>query len=182
MKSHRRILSGVLICAAAITAFAMQARKEPRPPKFVPYTILWRMRERYVDGRIVDTYVERRSYSSDGNWRGFVQSAAGSRIDRVGEAGRGVFIVDGKSKEKRFHWPYPGHPRDKPKESKDYVRTEIVLGYSADVLRYEQEGKTHELYRAPDLNGDIIKTVYRDKDVTRTLEPVSIIPGEPPPE
>ncbi|MCA1642201.1 MAG: hypothetical protein LC785_09685, partial [Acidobacteria bacterium] len=68
-----------------------------------------------------------------------------------------------------------------PKESKDYVRTETVLGYSAEVLRFEQGDRTHELYRAPDLNGDIIKTVYRDKTLTRTLEPVSIILGEPPP-
>jgi hypothetical protein len=180
MRSHQRILLAVFVCAAALTAFAMQARKAP-PPKVVPYTILWRMREQYGDGRVVDTYVERRYYSSDGNWRGFVQSATGSRIDRVGEAGRGVFIVDAKTREKRFHSPFPGHPNDKPKESKNYVRTETVLGYSADVLKYEQGDKTHELYRAPDLNGDIIKTVYRDKTLTRTLEPVSIVLGEPPP-
>jgi hypothetical protein len=182
MKSHQRILLGFFICETALAAFAMQARKEMPSPKFVPYTLTWRMRERYSDGRIVDTYMEKRYYSSDGNWHGFTQSATGSRMDRVGEAGRGVFIVDSKTKEKHFHSPFPGHPRDKPKESKDYVRTEMVLGYSADVLKYEQGDKTHELYRAPDLNGDIIKTVYRDKDVTRTLEPLSIILGEPPPK
>lgn len=145
------------------------------------------MREQYSDGRIVDTYIvdtymEKRYYSSDGNWYGFTQSATGARMDRVGEAGRGVFIVDSKTKEKRFHSPFPRHPRDKPKESKNYVRTGTVLGYSTDVLKYEQGDKTHELYRAPDLNGDIIKTVYRDKTLTRTLEPVSIIMGEPPPK
>jgi hypothetical protein len=62
------------------------------------------------------------------------------------------------------------------------VRAETVLGYGTDVLKYEQGDKTHELYRAPDLNGDIIKTVYRDKTLTRTLEPVSIILGESPPK
>jgi hypothetical protein len=49
-------------------------------------------------------------------------------------------------------------------------------------LKYDQGDKTHELYRAPDLNGDIIKTVSRDKTLTRTLEPVSIILREPPPK
>lgn len=178
MNSFRRILLAVFICGGALAAFAVQAHKQQ--PKFVPYTIMWRMRVQYSDGRIVDTYIEKRYYSSDGNWRGFVQSAMGARIDRVGEAGRGVFIIDGKTKERRFQEPFPGHPHDKPKESKNYARTETVLGYTVDVLRYEQGDKTHELYRAPDLNGDIIKTVYRDKTVTRTLEPVSIVLGEPP--
>jgi hypothetical protein len=182
MKYRKVILLGIFACVAAlaIAAFAMQAQK-PKPAKFVPYTITWRMTERYNDGRVVDTYMEKRYYSSDGNWRGFSQSANGSRINRVGEAGSGVFIVDNKTKEKHFQSPFPGHPHDKPKESKNYARTETVLGYSVDVLRYEQGDKVHELYRAPDLNGDIIKTVYCDKDVTRTLEPVNIILGEPSP-
>jgi hypothetical protein len=181
MKSHHRILTGVFISVAvlALATFAMQGRKQPQ--NVVPYTIMWRMREQYSDGRVVDTYMEKRYYSSDGNWRGFVLSATGSRIDRMGEAGRGVFIVDGKTKEKHFQSPFPGHGHDKPKESKHYARTESVLGYSADVLKFEQGDATHELYRAADLNGDIIKTVYRDQMVTRTLEPVSIILGEPPP-
>lgn len=183
MKTHTRTALGISICLASLTlaAFATQARKQP-PPKVVPYTIAWRMREQYNDGRVVDTYMERRYYSSDGNWRGFIQFNNGFRIEKVAEAGSGVFIIDRKTKEKRLQSPFPERPNDKPKESKHYARTETVLGYSADVLKYDQGDKTHELYRAADLNGDIIKTVYRDKTMTRTLEPVSIIPGEPPPK
>ena len=182
MSTHKRTALAVALCVAplALAAFAMQARREP--PKYAPYTILWRMREQSRDGRVVDTYVERRYYTSDGNWRGFIQFNNGFRVERVAEAGRGVFILDSKTKERRFHSPFPERPRDEPKESKHYARTETVLGYSADVLRYEQGGKTHELYRATALNGDIIKTVYRDKTLTRTMEPVSIITGEPPPK
>ncbi|MDT7602422.1 MAG: hypothetical protein QOF61_419 [Acidobacteriota bacterium] len=182
MKAHKKIIFGVAIgiVTSTIAAFALEVQRH-KLPNFIPYTITWRMREQHSDGSVVDTYMEKRYYSSDGNWRGFVQSAMGSRIDRVGEAGRGVFIIDSKTKEKHLQSPFPGHPHDKPKESKDYVRTETILGYIADVLRYEQGGKTHELYRAADLNGDIIKTVYRDQTVTRTLEPVSIVLGEPPP-
>jgi hypothetical protein len=182
MRNYRRILFSILISATVLTvaALALQPKKS-KPTKFVPYTITWRMREQHSDGSVVDTYMEKRYYSSDGNWRGFIQFNNGFRVERVAESGRGVFIIDNKTKEKRLQSPFPERGNGDAKKDKNYARSESVLGHNADVLKYGQGDATHELYRAADLNGDIIKTVYHDQTVTRTLEPVSIILGEPPP-
>ncbi|MFL6229837.1 MAG: hypothetical protein ACJ741_13780 [Pyrinomonadaceae bacterium] len=182
MKAHKKIIFGVAIgiVTSTIAAFAIEVQRH-KSPNFVPYTITWRMREQHSDGSIVDTYMEKRYYSSDGNWRGFIQFNNGFRVERVAESGRGVFIVDPKTKAKRLQSPFPERGNGDLKKDKHYTRSEPVLGHNADVLKFEHAGATHELYRAADLNGDIIKTVYHDATVTRTLEPVSIVLGEPPP-
>jgi hypothetical protein len=182
MRNYRRILFGILISATVLTVAALALQpKKPKPTKFIPYTITWRMREQHSDGSVVDTYIEKRYYSSDGNWRGFIQFNNGFRVEREAESGRGVFVVDPKTKAKRLQSPFPERGNGDPKKDRNYARSESVLGHNADVLKFERGGATHELYRAADLNGDIIKTVYHDQTVTRTLEPVSIILGEPPP-
>jgi hypothetical protein len=179
MKSYKRILLGAAVCVTtlAVAALAVQTR-EPKPHKFVPYTITWRMTEQYADGRVVQTYTETRSTSADGTWHSVILFPDGQSIERVAEAG-GIFGVDRRTGERRLQGQSSERLRGDARGHKNRVRSERVLDQEVEVLRFEQDGKSHELYHARRLNNDIIKTVYRDKDVTRVLEPISIIPGEP---
>jgi hypothetical protein len=161
-----------------VAAFAIQAQ-QPKPAKFVPYTIRWQMTEYYTDGRVVQTYTETRTTTPDGNWHSVIHFPNGTTIERIAEAGSGVFGVDRRTGERRLQGQFPDRLRGDAQGHKNHVRSERVLDQEVEVLRFEQDGKSHELYHARHLNNDIIKTVYRDKDVTRVLEPVSIVLGEP---
>lgn len=179
MKSDKRILFGATLCVAtlAVAAVAVQTHK-PAAAKVVPYTITWRMKEYYADGRVVQTYTETRSTSADGNWRSVILFPNGQSIERVAEAGS-IFGVDRRTGARRLQGQSSERLRGDARGHKNHVRSERVLDQEVEVLRFEQGGKSHELYHARRLNNDIIKTVYRDKDVTRVLEPISIILGEP---
>jgi hypothetical protein len=177
--SHKRLVAGLLACGALLAVAALVALAQ-KPKRVVPYTVTWQMTEYYRDGRVVQTYTETRSNYSDGNWRSVVRFPNGRAVERVAEAGGGVFGIDPKTGERRYQTPFPERLAGDAKRHPKWARTEQVAGYDVEVLRFEQDGKSHELYHAPALNNDIIKTVYRDQDVTRVLEPISVKKGEPP--
>lgn len=178
MKSRKGILFGALICVAtlSVAVLAMQGRQQPR---FVPYTITWQMTEYHSDGRVAPTYTETRSNYSDGHWRSIIRFPNGLTVERIAEPGKGVFAVDQKTGERRFNSPFPERLRGDPLRHETWARTERLDGYRAEVLKFGRGEKSHELYHAPRLNNDIVKTVYRDKEVTRVLEPILLLLGEP---
>jgi hypothetical protein len=176
MKSRKVILFGACLCvtALAVAALAVQTRKG-KPVKFVPYTVTWQMTEYYADGRVVQSYTETRTTSRDGDWHSVIRFPNGKSVERIAEAVGGTFIVDPKTGERRPEGQFPERLRGDARGHRNCVRSERVLDQEVDILRFEKDGKSHELYHARRLNNDIIKTVYRDKDVTRVLEPMSII-------
>lgn len=179
MKSRNIALSGATLCTAVLAVAVVAIRgQKPKPAKVVPYTITWQMTEYHSDGRVVPTYTETRFNYSGGHWRSIIRFSNGMAVERVAESGKGVFVIDQKTGERRLNSPFPERMGVDPLWHEKWGRTESLAGHRAEVLKFKQEEKSHELYHAPHLNNDIVKTVYRDKEMTRVLEPIFLRLGE----
>ncbi len=133
--------------------------------------------ERYqkADGsfKLVTTY-----YKPDGTVR---------RVDTCfGQAGRGVFQVDEKKRSLNFLSPMRdgAHVLTEAMMRQDphVVRDETVLGYKTIVVRLpdsDGSGAYTELYGAPALQGQIIKSVDVSESGVTVIEPTKIVRGEP---
>jgi hypothetical protein len=179
MRSYKAVPFGALTCAVALAAaaFAIRAQR-PKPFGSVPYTITWQMTEYYSDGRVIPAYTETRSTYSDGRRRSVIRFPNGTIVERAAETGGEAFVVDGGAGGRRLQSPLQGRLKGDPRRHGKWARTEHLLGQDAEVLSFEVGAQSHELYHAPRLNNDIIRTVYRDNGVTRVLEPLSIVLGE----
>lgn len=182
MKTHKRawLLIGILACSAA-AILAAGAAGSRKPQKHIPFTITFKAEDRYDDGRVVQAFTETRYVSSTGDWRSIRQLPSGATIERVGIVGRGVYTVDAQAQKLWFNSSYADRfPKAGERlRSDNYVRTEAVAGFTTDVVRVEAAGKSAEFYQAPDLNNFTIKQVERDAQFVRSIEPTSIILGEP---
>jgi hypothetical protein len=131
-------------------------------------------------------YRERRWISSSGNWRSVQERTDGQSVERFSDLGGGVYQVDEKGKKLVRLGSAPG---DSPTgsatasaEASKYIRTETLLGFDTDIYEIEIPGGSALLYRARQLNGDIIKVMRRSAKNTFTLEATRILLGEPDPE
>jgi hypothetical protein len=172
-------LLGALACCALTVLFVKAAVNTAQ--KRVAYTITWRAQDHYDDGRVVEAYTETRYVASSGEWRGLRQMANGVSLETFAEPEKGVFVVDHAVKKIWHASPYTVKTPEAGKRyrGKDYVRSELILGYDTDVIKAERAGKKFEFYQAPGLNGDTIKQTERAANFTRIIEPVSITVGEP---
>lgn len=179
MKTHKRgwLLIGILACSAV----AILAAKSHKPQKHVPFTITFRAEDRFDDGRVVQAFTETRYVSSTGDWRSLRQLPSGAVIERVGIAGRGVYTIDAQAQKMWFNSPYSDtFPKaGERRRGNNYLRTETVMGYAADVVKLEGAGKSFEIFQATKLSGFVVKQVERGQGLTRIIEPTSIIVGEP---
>ncbi|HKS29181.1 MAG TPA: hypothetical protein VJS44_15240 [Pyrinomonadaceae bacterium] len=180
MKTHKRawLLIGILACSAVAILAAVKNQKSQ---KHVPFTITFRAEDRFDDGRVVQAFTETRYVSSSGDWRSLRQLSSGAVIERVGIAGRGVYTIDSQAQKMWFNSPYSDtFPKaGERRRNSNYLRTETILGYAADVIKLEAPGKSFELFQARELSGFIVKQVERGQGVVRVIEPTSIIAGEP---
>jgi hypothetical protein len=182
VKTHKKVwlVIGILACSTA-AIFAAGVRRTQKPQKHFPFTIAFKAKDHYDDGRVVEAFTETRYISSTGDWRSIRQLPSGAVIERVGLAGRGIYTVDAQAQKMWFNSPYSGtFPKlGERQRSANYLRTETVLGYVADVVKLEVAGKSFELYQAPDLSGFVIKQIEHQPGLTRVIEPTSITAGEP---
>lgn len=180
MKTHKRVwlIIGILACSAVAILAAVKSQK---PQRHVPFTITFRAEDRYDDGRVVQAFTETRYVSSAGDWRSLRQLSSGAVIERVGIAGRGIYTIDAQAQKMWFNSPYSDtFPKaGERRRGSNYVRTETVLGYKADVVKLEAAGKSFEIFQAPQLSGLIIKQVERGQGYVRVIEATSIAAGEP---
>lgn len=155
-----RKIAIALILAAFVAGFAYQRAARPhRPPA---YTI-----ERVVKVYDGDTFkeVERETV-------------------RLTRAGRFTIQLekDGIREPEREYPVVEPVSAAQLRASRQYLRTETLLGYEACVM---DSGGGVELWRLPALGGDIAKIVIRDRDdgsIIQVMEPVSITIGEPQPD
>jgi hypothetical protein len=126
-------------------------------------------------------YHEVRAVSASGSKRLVQQQASDGRIvQRFIDPRRGVLVLDeAKSqlvratvRRDRDRASTLGQPRSRA----------TVLGYETDVYEQTDNGLTTQYYRAPGLNGEVIKIVQKTAESTFTLEPTRITLGEPAPE
>lgn len=152
------------------------------------YTVVWQVTNYDENGEAVPYRTETRYVSANGNWRAVERYADGRTEEMFAEVGRGVFLARGD--KMHFLSDYPEVPAvsdRRLRNSRDYLRTETVLGLTAHVSKVgnaDAPPDWMEFYRAPALGGDYIKVVERDPQTHRLVhvtEPISITPGEPAP-
>jgi hypothetical protein len=126
-------------------------------------------------------YREVRAVSASGSKRLVQQQASDGRIvQRFIDPQRGVLVLDetknqlvrAKVRRDRDGASTLGRPRS----------SATVLGYQTDVYEQTSNGLTTQYYRAPRLNGEVIKIVQKTAESTFTLEPTRITLGEPAPD
>ena len=187
------ILSVAVFLVGAVTAgaaFSMKLIRRGKPA--VGFTMVSKRTTTlgnggapYVSATIV------RHQKSDGAWQETITyfGPDGSVTDEAttfGQPGRGVFQDDGKDGTLKFISSMPARPSDIPVYDKrndpNFVRTEKVMGWETEVLRFVDEVDSSaftEVYYAPALQGLAIKDVSSAGRTTEVTEPVQILIGEP---
>ena len=184
----KMILIGLLCCGVIVTTAVIFQPGQTNANR-AGYTIIWKGVFHYTNGNIEETYSETRFVSSSSDWHSIKLYTDGRTLESFAEVGRGVFLIKPEEMNMQF---LSHHSSKKPvdpeiyRHSANYVRTEEVLGYTAYVLSETKGNVSIERWIAPDLSGDMIKHVYRNKTkegtFMRVLEPISITLGEPAPE
>lgn len=170
------VLFGSILATVGVKAMIGQ-----RTPRHAPYTIVWQSIVQETNGRTEQEYTETRYVSSNGNWRAIREFPGGRQEEAFAEVGRGVFEL--RPDQQKMHFlsehAVANFDPEKLRQSSQYVRTETVLGMTAYVQRLQRDEVTLDIYRAPALNGDMIKYVETKNGASTVFEPVSITLGEP---
>jgi hypothetical protein len=121
-------------------------------------------------------YREVRTVSASGSKKVVQQAGDGRIVQRFIDPERGVLVLDESQQHlvrvaprRRGEASALGEPRGRA----------TVLGYETDVYEETTPGLTTRYYRAPGLNGEVIKIVRETAEGTFILEPTRITPGEP---
>lgn len=171
----------LLLCCSVLVTLGVKVVLSHRAPRQVPYTIVWKVTTTDANGNGEQNFTETRYVSANGNWHTIKQYPDGHTEEGFAEVGRGVFAI--KPQQQRMYFlsthDISQSNAEGLRHSPQFARTETILGYTAYVMRQAQEGTSFEFYRAPALNGNLIKQVFHNGSSTMTFEPVSITPGEP---
>jgi hypothetical protein len=123
-------------------------------------------------------YREVRAVSATGSKKLVQQQASDGRIvQRFIDPQRGVLVLD-ESQQQLVRVAPRRRPDGASALGKPSGRA-TVLGYETDVYEQTTHGLTTRYYRAPALNGEVIKIVRETPEGTFVLEPTRITPGEP---
>jgi hypothetical protein len=180
----KNLLIVALITLAAFTdGTAARSRLRSR---FTPYTVTWRVTDYDAAGNATFRYNETRVTDSGGRWHDLKKHADGHREEAFAEPGRGAFAVHQDKLMFYSNAPMepPGVTMETLRASKQFVREDVVAGIPVAVLRVTNDAypdSALEVYVAPSLNGDALKTIITDKYSVRVLEPVALTKGEPDP-
>lgn len=184
MKNVRKnLFVGALVaCAVVATAAAKYygLARTHGAARQVPYTITWRVTD-WEGGKVTGAYTETRYVSSSGNWRSVKQFSDGRTEETFAEAGRGVFLLKPAEGKMVFLSGHEIHKRDPEaqRRSPNYVGSDTLLGYAVHKVE-QRQGETSVVFsHAAALNGDMIGMSQRDGDCGFSVEPVSIVEGEP---
>lgn len=175
----RRILILTWLCSIlAISVFAQEPQTNRGSSTGVAYTMTVTATTRYVDGRTEAAYTAKRYASSSGTWRMLKIFASGKVEELFADPNHGLFKVDRQNnKMQRLHQhegsQHSSHPHP--------VATEqtVILGHSVYVDRFDNGKVRVEIYRAPDLNNAVLKTVRQLEGRTEIAEVTEIKLGEP---
>jgi hypothetical protein len=172
----------LLLCCSVIATLGVKIALSRRAPGQAPYTIVWKVTTTDANGNVAQDYMETRYVSANGNWHTIKQYTDGHTEEGFAEVGRGVFAIKPDRQKMYFLSEHDISQLNAEglQQSRQFARTETILGYTAYVMRQAQDGTALEIYRAPALNGNMIKQVFHNQASTMTFEPISITPGEPP--
>ncbi|MEK6283050.1 MAG: hypothetical protein AABN95_22045 [Acidobacteriota bacterium] len=152
--------------------------KKPSPA----FTVVWQVTDYFPDGTSIPRYIETRYVSGNGKWHS-VKNGADVNEESFGEPNKGVFR---KQKDKLYFVSelpvLPPLTEEDLVNSRNYLRTETLLGYKAIVVSSGNRPRTgSEFYVVPALGGEIIKEVIADnKTGLKTVhDPISLTLGEP---
>jgi hypothetical protein len=156
-----------------------------RAAEFKPYTIVWQGTEYDEGGEVVNQYTETRYKGRDGRWYSVRRFPDGRRQETFSVPGKGVFARE-KSRliflSEAAKEPRAVIPEEEVRKSPYFLRSEEVHGLKIYVTKSGPGGRT-EVYRALELNYDSVKSVERGENgnILMTVEPVSIVMGDPDP-
>lgn len=127
-------------------------------------------------------FTEARFYSTSGRWRTVQTQQNNDRVERFGKFGEGEFEVDEKNKRllrrsSRRQADFPGSVGASRR-----IGSDRILGFETEIFEYAGDGVTILLYRAPELNGGLLKFVRKTERNTFVLEATRVFKGEPEPE
>ncbi len=189
-KTFKTLLMVVFILGLLTVGLAYTIRYARKPSAPVGFKMTSTQTYTPTGGKARVTATVERFQKADGTFKsvytyynpdGSVQRTNSS----FGQAGRGVFRVDEKSKTSTFLSPMPAKKpiftEDILRSDPNFVREEIVLGYKTFVSRLPDDDSSDytELYRAIDFQGLAIKMVDVSSGGTNVLEPTKIEIGEP---
>lgn len=185
MRVRNLLLTALVASVAAAAGVLARTQFTGRGAGFKPYTIVWQATEYDESGSVVNQYTETRYKAHDGRWYSVRQFPDGRRQETFSVPGEGVFargkdrlfLLSGAGKE-----PPAAVSEEEARKSPFFLRSEEVHGLKTFVIKTGPGGRD-ELYRAPALNNDWVKMVGRGENgnILTTVEPVSIVMGEPDP-
>jgi hypothetical protein len=171
------ILAAACPLLAAAPAPGKPARKTPRAAFTLELTASFKSGQRAP----VVLYREVRLVSSSGRRRTARQQASDGRLtQRFTDPRRGRLELDedGQGLVKVGD----ARPSDPAPTLGRLSSHATVLGYDTDVYERTTDDLTVHYYRAPQLDGEVIRIVRESPGSVFTLEPTRITPGEPPAE
>lgn len=181
----KKLLTLTLLVLTMIAAGVFARTALRKPAGFHPYTIVWRVTDYDSQGNATFRYTETRHADSKGRWHNVKEFPDGEDEVSFREPGRGLFMVD--EKVNHLMSEAPVEPRVTTlagwHNSPQFVREDNVAGLPVAVTRSSNGAGSPilELYHAPDLNNDIVKTIFTDGNIVRVIEPVQLSIAEPDP-
>jgi hypothetical protein len=178
MKKGYLSLAVIAVVSLLGGALARTAYRYARKP-FAPYTLVLQATDYDASGNGTPAWNHVRHVSADGRIHELRTWTNGYRLEVFGEPGKGLFAV--KSDHLQFMSSLASEPETVTDEqyqaSPQFAGFETVGGVHAVKQRLDDR---IVIYRAPSLNKDLIKWVEPfGNGVTRVIEPVSIVHGEP---
>lgn len=128
-------------------------------------------------------YKEVRWISSSGKWRTLQEHMDRKTVEKVADPELGVFRVDEKEKKLvRLGAVLQPTSHQLSAVGTTLIRSERLLDLDTDVFETVTPHGSILLYRARQLNGDVVKVVRRGTKDVFTLEATKIVIGEPDPQ
>lgn len=130
-----------------------------------------------------EMYKEVRFISSDGSWHIFRQTSDGKTTRKLGDPVRGIFIVDAEGSKLLREQPYAAihHLTPHPTLKEPAVGETMTkfLGLHVEIIEKTTEDGKIQIYRARELNGDVVRLVRHSKNGIFVLELTKIVMGDP---
>jgi hypothetical protein len=174
MRIAAKMLSAMFIgCLVGVSATAQSA------PSTVPYTLALKAERRDLNGTATAVFTEIVFHAGDGRTHSIRRYSKDTSFETFSVPGTGLLVLD--------------EPNHRLLLKSSYTQTPKIsegagnIGESADILGYKVErvhlvrGRTNiDLYRAPKLDGIVLRSVVSNDHGTFITEAQSITVGEPP--
>src|SRR5437762_2983925 len=171
-------LSSMLVLAQAVVPSSFALSTEPTPAKGLAYTIRLKGETRDSYGTVRHTQDITLAVASDGKFHALRKFSPSHQLEQIGLPGKGLFNIDKERKALIHRGDFTGKDR-KRTFAQAQPTSEFIVGYRVNVVHQSTGAAQIDLYVAPDLNNEILRSVVHQGNVTYTTEATDISVGEP---